>query len=385
MRTVTKKIKKMKRLLCVDTDEDYLSDLPMELLSHILIPIGPRCVDSFRMVLRFQCINRKLYERVSLCIIPSLKRVPIYCVKLKHLERFHGLETLRTIHPIDECDIQKWPLLKSLSYSDCISKPMLMHMTRLEKLVVSFDGCIDGELDNYLTNLKKLSLNCRMMLSVDIDRISNLTNLTTLYFGSKFGDDNTRITISTLTNLKSLSVCNNNTETLITEYQLIGLTNLTHLAIPRHISYQAISNMKSLNHLCMLRNNQITDNDLSKLTNLNNLFIAYNTTITDHGISQLTNLTKLSAIHKVYISSDGLQLLTNLTTLDLSFNTSFIITKNLFSMLTNLHNLNITNSSINIDYVSHLTWLDVLRHHDVKINGKGLAFLLPSVPLPRYQ
>lgn len=118
-----------------------------------------------------------------------------------------------------------------------------------------------------------------------------------------------------------------------------------------------IADSKSTVHKC-----RVGDAALTSLTNLTILNISNNYKITDSSLSLLTKLTSLdisSITSTSFISDDSLEVLTNLTELNASDTWSF--TGKSISKLTKLTTLNMQLSSINVNVLTGLTNLTILR------------------------
>ncbi|XP_031287473.1 receptor-like protein 1 [Pistacia vera] len=188
-----------------------------------------------------------------------------------------------------------------------------------------------------LKQLKILDLSYNYFNATLLPHLNNLTSLTTLNLGwNKMGEglNSAKQGLANLTNLKVLSLRDNQINNSLSSLGLANLTNLKRL----DLSYNQINTslpslglkyLKNLEELSMMENGlsgALNSLGLANLTNLKSLDLSYNqinTSLASLGLQNLKNLEELNMRWNGMdgsLTSLGLVNLTNLKRLDLSDN-----------------------------------------------------------------
>ena len=197
----------------------------------------------------------------------------------------------------------------------------------------------------FATNLTELRLGRNNI--TDISPLSGLTNLRRLGLGRNGVTDISPL--SGLTNLRTLGLSNNGIKDASALVAVLsGLTNLTELHL-RENRITDISSLSRLTHLTELRlgNNNITDiAPLASLTDLTNLHLSYNQITDISPLSGLTHLTELRLAGNRVRDISPLLGLTNLRRLEFPRGITVPVLVRALSVLTDLTNLNLSDSNI---------------------------------------
>ena len=228
----------------------------------------------------------------------------------------------------------------------------------------------------FATNLTELRLGRNNI--TDISPLSGLTNLRRLGLGRNSVTDISPL--SGLTNLRTLGLSNNGIKDASALVAVLSdLTNLTELHL-RENRITDISSLSRLTHLTELRlgNNNITDvAPLASLTDLTNLHLSYNQITDISPLSGLTHLTELRLAGNHVRDISPLLGLTSLRRLELPSGLTEPVLVRALSVLTDLTNLNLSDSniadvSVLIPVLSGLTNLI-----DLNLSSNGVTDISP--------
>lgn len=241
-------------------------------------------------------------------IIPSLTRIPEQFLLFSPPVVISSFRNTRfvSIEDRDSCDGEK------------LSDKHLLCMPMIEHLQLGKYACISPDSILRLRNLTSLGLEWGQCLH---EELALMTHISELYL------DDARISgenVSTLTNLRALTVCCDDEQTMTDQY-LTGLTGLESL----DVSWSP----------------GISDDGISKLTNLTSLrFDDAEECLTNQSIACLTNLRTLDIeIYENEVTTEILRTLTNLTNLRLKGDGSSTIRLDELTTLRKLRYINLDN------------------------------------------
>lgn len=411
---------------------DWLSSLMPDLLIHVALtaehPDGAVTSrqDLVRLT-RLRSVSRRLLDFVDRLVLPRVTRLSSSSfneIGYTNATRFTGLRTLHVLSTtpsyvprllvtrlsrlsalhigrlrkrsyLDDMRVGTLTQLTELTTGNRLGNNELAPLTNLTVLALRENDQVTDETLVRLTNLT--ALNLRDNSNITDAGLSTLTRLTSLELTDQAWI--TDAALSIMTQLRSLALGANDN---ITDASLSRLASLTFLAIVEneHISDSGLACLTNLTFLKAGWAERVGDRGLSRLTALTNLSIgsyyeqeilADGITITDTAIASLTNLRRLT-LHpgSNTISNRGLSRLTSLTWLKLQYNVlitdealasltaltwlDIVGTKQIHTLekLTALRELDITNSAVHSETVSHLTALERLtvRSHSFEAIGR---------------
>jgi hypothetical protein len=213
-------------------------------------------------------------------------------------------------------------------------------------------GNVTGESLSRLTNLTSLKLvdGYDKIKPSDITYPLKLKSLSIPY-NMQFNNN----ALIQMVNLTKLNISDND---MINDFTVKQLTNLTRLNLTSNnqITYSAVKKLKKLTWLDLSRYTNLSNRDLSRCTNLKTLILSHNCFIDDTALSTLTKLTRLEMYYTA-ITNNGIEKLTNLQSL--SFTGNVQITNLGLRHLTRLRHLTV-NHLIDNDGIKHLTLMTAL-------------------------
>lgn len=234
----------------------------------------------------------RLVQRMSNLRILSLSDMKSYDMKRDTIwKNMHSLTSL------------------SITMRNAVSSAVMQGYT-LSKLTNLRTLKIVCDIDNMrvvgkLTKLRTLVIrphNEECLLDHDISGMTNLKQLIAPYAGRKI----THSGLTSLTNLKILSIDQNSTVTLQILPFLPKLEIVSFRAFA-HASDNNLAYTPKLKKLSLITNNEITDNGLKKLIGLETLVMHANTRITDDGLLSLSSLRFLALYANDKITTKGIE------------------------------------------------------------------------------
>lgn len=303
-------------------------------------------------ILNMRCVNIYLNDFICNNLNIEKREFEIKWQNIRNIKAINNYNEIRwMIYDIDISDYGQYPRNYIFTDHDIENLHQMTSLDVANTISISID-CISR-----LTNLTHLSIYNTNI--VDIGNLTSLKSLTTGFF-TKNSD------IVNMTNLETL-VLNSG---LVTREGLLYLSNLTRL----DISCNHYTRDNDICHLTSIKELQIADSNISDdfIVNFTQLeYLAPNDNITDKSLKFLTNLKALNLQNNRSITIDGLRSLTSLIDLDLNMNMDTNITE--INHLTNLTRLDLSNNNtitdVAIDKLTMLKELNLSRNNTITDNA----------------